>query len=224
MSTMKLALFDLDNTLLPMDSDHGWSQFLIDLGVLDRAEFERRNDQFYADYKAGTLDIVAFLDFQLRPLRDNNRAQLNAWHAQYMDKVIQPNIQQTALDLVKKHQDEGAVCLIITATNSFITRPIADSFGIEHLIATEPEEIDGQFTGKVSGTPSFREGKVSRLNEWLAARKMTMESFEQSYFYSDSINDLPLLERVSNPVAVHPDNTLAQIAQSRQWPILELFK
>ncbi|WP_370262716.1 HAD family hydrolase [Limnobacter sp.] len=221
---MKLALFDLDNTLLPMDSDHGWSQFLINKGLLDREEFEARNNQFYEDYKAGCLDIHAFLDFQLRPLRDNPRALLNAWHLQYMAEVIQPNILPSARRLVQQHQDEQAICILITATNSFITRPIAQAFGIEALIATDPEEKEGEFTGKVSGVPSFREGKVQRLNDWLAGKGWTLESFEQTHFYSDSINDLPLLEAVSHPVATNPDERLARIARERNWPVLELFK
>lgn len=221
---MKLALFDLDNTLLPIDSDHGWSQFLINKGVLDRAEFEARNDQFYADYKAGTLNIGEFLDFQLRPLRNNARAQLAIWHNEFMAEVIRPNIKPSALALVKKHQDENAVCVLITATNSFITQPIAQAFGIDALIATEPELIDGEYTGKVSGLPSFREGKVTRLNEWLAEKGWTMASFETSHFYSDSINDLPLLECVSHPVAANPDEKLANIAKVQGWPVLELFK
>jgi HAD superfamily hydrolase (TIGR01490 family) len=221
---MKLALFDLDNTLLPMDSDHGWSQFLINQGVLEREKFEAFNNQFYADYKAGTLDIHAFLDFQFRPLKNNPRTQLNAWHAQYMEQIIRPNIRPSAQQLVEKHQQEGAVCMIITATNSFITKPIAAAFGIEHLIASEPEEINGEFTGKVSGIPSFREGKVTRLNNWLTEHGWTWDSFESSHFYSDSINDLPLLEQVSHPVAANPDDNLAQIAKNRQWPIIELFK
>ncbi|HEX4917769.1 MAG TPA: HAD family hydrolase [Limnobacter sp.] len=221
---MKLALFDLDNTLLPMDSDHGWSQFLIDKGVLDRDEFEARNNQFYQDYKAGCLDIHAFLDFQLRPLRDHKRAQLDLWHAQYMAEVVQPNIRASARQLVQKHQDENDLCVVITATNSFITRPIVNAFGIEALIATEPEEIDGEFTGKVNGVPSFREGKVTRLNAWLTQQGHTLDSFEKTYFYSDSINDLPLLEAVSHPVAANPDDRLAAIARDRNWPVIELFK
>lgn len=220
---MKLALFDLDNTLLPMDSDHGWSQFLIDLGVLDRAVFEARNDQFYADYKAGTLDIHAFLDFQFQPLKNNPRKTLDAWHAQYMEKVIGPNIRPSAIRLIEQHQNAGDVCVIITATNSFITTPIAQAFGIEHLIATEPEAVDGEFTGKVSGLPCFREGKVTRLNQWLQSQGWQWSDVTASTFYSDSINDLPLLEQVSHPVAANPDPTLAKIAQTRQWPIIELF-
>ncbi|HEX4856558.1 MAG TPA: HAD family hydrolase [Limnobacter sp.] len=221
---MKLALFDLDNTLLPIDSDHGWSQFLINKGVLDRAEFEVRNNQFYADYKAGTLNITEFLDFQLRPLRDNALQQLHLWHDEFMQEVIKPNMRESAIELVKKHQAEQAVCVMITATNSFITRPIAEAFGIDVLIATEPELVNNAYTGKVSGLPSFREGKVSRLNEWLLNNGWTLDSFETSHFYSDSINDLPLLECVTHPVAANPDDTLAQIAKARGWPVLELFK
>lgn len=221
---MKLALFDLDNTLLPIDSDHGWSQFLINKGVLDRAEFEARNNQFFADYKAGTLNIDEFLDFQLRPLRDNKRAQLAIWHQEFMAKVIEPNIKPSAVKLVKQHKAENAVCIVITATNSFITQPIANAFGIEALIATEPELKNGEYTGKVSGLPSFREGKVSRLNDWLANKGWSMQSFESSYFYSDSINDLPLLECVTHPVAANPDEKLTEIAHTRGWPVLELFK
>lgn len=221
---MKLALFDLDNTLLPIDSDHGWSQFLINQGVLDRTEFEARNNQFYADYKAGTLNIDEFLDFQLRPLRDNPLDRLQGWHSEFMQQVIQPNIRFSALEVVKKHQAEEAVCVLITATNSFITRPIAKAFGIDVLIATEPELVNNAYTGKVSGLPSFREGKVTRLNEWLLSQGWTLDSFETSHFYSDSINDLPLLECVTHPVAANPDEKLAEIAIARGWPVLELFK
>jgi HAD superfamily hydrolase (TIGR01490 family) len=221
---MKLALFDLDNTLIPLDSDHGWSQFLIEKGILDRAEFEARNDGFYADYKAGCLDIFTFLDFQLRPLKDNPRTQLDSWHAEFMSTVIQPNIRESALSLVKKHQAEGALCLVVTATNSFITRPIVTAFGIMDMIATDPEEIDGQFTGKVIGIPNFKEGKVTRLNQWLADKSLSWDSFDSIHFYSDSINDLPLLEKATHPVAANPDEKLKSIAQTRGWPILELFQ
>lgn len=220
---MKLALFDLDNTLLPMDSDHGWSQFLINLGVLDREGFEARNDQFYQDYKAGCLDINAFLDFQLSPLKMNPRSQLDQWHAMYMEQVINPAITPQALELIKKHQDAGHLCCIITATNRFITQPIAQRLGIAELIATEPEIVAGEFTGKVSGTPSFREGKVSRLHDWLGNMGKRMDDVQESWFYSDSINDLPLLELVSKPVATNPDDKLREIAQTKGWPVLELF-
>jgi HAD superfamily hydrolase (TIGR01490 family) len=221
---MKLALFDLDNTLLPIDSDHGWSQFLINKGVLNRAEFEIRNNQFFADYKAGTLNIQEFLDFQLRPLRDNKPEQLATWHLEFMKEVIYPNIKPSALELVKKHQAEKAICIVITATNSFITHPIACAFGIEILIATEPEMIDGKYTGKVSGLPSFKEGKITRLINWLENRSWKLSHFESSHFYSDSINDLPLLECVTHPVATNPDEKLSAIAKARGWPVIELFK
>ena len=221
---MKLALFDLDNTLLPMDSDHGWSQFLIEKGILNRQEFEARNNDFFADYKAGCLDIVAFLDFQLKPLKSNSRQALDAWHAEFMQQVIQPQIRDSALNLVKRHQDEGARCLVVTATNSFITRPIVEAFGLSEWLATEPEEIEGQFTGKVKGTPNFKEGKVTRMNEWLAEQSLDWDSFESIHFYSDSINDLPLLEKATHPVAANPDDKLKSIAQTRGWAILELFR
>ena len=220
---MKLALFDLDNTLLPIDSDHSWSQFLINQNVLEKTEFEAKNDQFFADYKAGTLDIHAFLDFQLKPLKNNKRVQLNKWHAQFMREVIAPNIRDSALRLIQQHKDEHAICLIVTATNRFITEPIAHAFGISEIIATEPEEINGEFTGKVIGDPSFREGKLKRMNQWMASKGFTLDSFESVHFYSDSVNDLPLLEYVSNPVATNPDEKLHAVAIERQWPILELF-
>jgi HAD superfamily hydrolase (TIGR01490 family) len=221
---MKLALFDLDNTLLPLDSDHGWSQFLIEKGQLNGLDFEIRNHKFYADYKAGTLNIQEFLDFQLRPLRDNTYAQLVIWLDEFMAQVIAPNIKASARELVAKHQAQNDVCIMITATNRFITQPIAHAFGIEALIATEPEIVNGQYTGKVNGLPSFREGKVTRLNQWLAKKGWNIGSFENSYFYSDSFNDLPLLEYVTHPVATNPDQHLTEIAHSRGWPVIELFK
>lgn len=220
---MKLALFDLDNTLLPIDSDHGWSQFLIDLGVLDRQAFESRNNQFYEQYKAGILDIYEFLDFQLLPLKNHPRKQLDQWHEQFMDQVIRPNIKPSALDLVTKHRDAGELCMVITATNSFITKPIVKEFGIEELIATEPEVVDGEFTGRVTGEPSFRDGKVTRITEWMKQRNQSWDSFEGITFYSDSINDLPLLEKATAPVAANPDEKLLAIAKARNWPVLELF-
>lgn len=220
---MKLALFDLDNTLLPMDSDHGWSQFLVDKGLLDRDRFEAKNNYFYEQYKAGTLNIYEYLEFNLAVLHENPRAKLNVWHQQYMTDVIKPHLRQSAIDLVNKHKSEGAICMIITATNSFVTQAIAELFGVTELIATIPEEINGEFTGKVSGEPSFREGKVNRLNTWLSERNWTLGSFESVHFYSDSINDLPLLEQATHPVAVHPDERLAAISRERGWPILELF-
>jgi HAD superfamily hydrolase (TIGR01490 family) len=217
---MKLALFDLDNTLLAGDSDFEWAQFLIDRGVLDREVYEARNQQFYDQYKAGTLDIREFLDFQLKPLSRHPRRVLDVWHAEYMRERIEPMIRDSARALVECHR--GEVCVIITATNSFVTAPIARAFGIEYLIATEPEVRDGEFTGGVSGTPSFREGKVERLEAWLASRGESIKSALKSTFYSDSHNDLPLLEQVTHPVAVDPDAALRAHAGARGWPVISL--
>ena len=217
---MKLALFDLDNTLLAGDSDYEWAQFLIDRGVLDRERYEARNREFYDQYKAGTLDIYEFLDFQLKPLAQHPRATLDAWHADYMKSRIMPMIRDTARELVARHRDETRV--LITATNSFVTAPIAREFGIEHLIATDPEQRDGRFTGGVHGLPCFREGKVTRLEAWLAERGESIKSVIKSTFYSDSHNDLPLLEQVSHPVAVDPDAALRAQAEARGWPVLSL--
>lgn len=217
---MNLALFDLDNTLLAGDSDFEWAQFLIDRGVLDREVYEARNQDFYDQYKAGTLDIREFLDFQLKPLSRHPRRVLDAWHAEYMTARIAPMMRDSARELVARHA--GEVRVIITATNSFVTAPIARAFGIEHLIATDPEQRGGEFTGGVSGTPCFREGKVERLEGWLAARGESFKTLTKSTFYSDSHNDLPLLERVSHPVAVDPDATLRAHAEARGWPVLSL--
>ena len=217
---MKLALFDLDNTLLAGDSDYEWAQFLIDRGVLDRERYEARNREFYDQYKAGTLDIHEFLDFQLKPLAQHPRATLDAWHADYMKSRILPMIRDSARELVARHRGETRV--LITATNSFVTAPIAREFGIEHLIATDPEERDGRFTGGVQGLPCFREGKVTRLEAWLAEHGETIKNVIKSTFYSDSHNDLPLLEQVSHPVAVDPDATLRSQAEARGWPVLSL--
>ena len=219
---MRLVLFDLDNTLLGGDSDFEWAQFLIEQGVLDREVYEARNQQFYDQYKAGTLDIHAFLDFQLKPLSRHPRTQLDAWHAQYMQQKIKPIILPKALDLVARHALDAGLMAIVTATNSFVTAPIAKEFGIENLIATEPEQVNHQFTGKVVGVPSFREGKVARLDAWLQARGLNWQSITQSWFYSDSLNDLPLLERVAHPVAVDPDPTLRAHADKQGWPVISL--
>ena len=216
----RLALFDLDNTLLTSDSDYEWAQFLVGKGVLDRNVYEARNEAFYEHYKAGTLDIHEFLDFQLKPLADHPRAQLDAWHAEFMQKRILPMIARGTWDLLAKHA--GDVRVIITATNSFVTAPIARHLGIGHLIATEPEQLDGEFTGRVEGTPSFREGKVARLEQWLAGRGASWDAVGECWFYSDSLNDLPLLSRVQRPVAVDPDPTLKQHAEAAGWQIISL--
>ena len=217
---MILALFDLDNTLLAGDSDFEWAQFLIDRGVLDREVYEARNQAFYDQYKAGTLDIHEFLDFQLKPLSRHPRQVLDTWHAEYMTERIAPMLRDSARALVERHR--GEVRVIITATNSFVTAPIARAFGIEHLIATEPEICNGEFTGDVSGTPCFREGKVARLEAWLEARGQSLKSVIKSTFYSDSQNDLPLLEEVSHPVAVDPDAALRAHATAHGWPVISL--
>ncbi len=218
----KLVLFDLDNTLLAGDSDYEWGQFLIKRGIVDRDLYEAKNEHFYQQYKAGTLDIHEFLDFQLRPLALHSRAQLEAWHADFMRDKIMPMMTMAARNLVTQALAEADLVAIITATNSFVTAPIAQAFGIPHLIATEPEQINGEFTGKVAGTPSFREGKVTRLNDWLASHDKQLKDFNESWFYSDSLNDLPLLELVSHPVAVDADPTLKAHANKLGWPSISL--
>ena len=219
---MKLVLFDLDNTLLAGDSDYEWGQFLIAKGAVDGPHYEARNRAFYEDYKAGKLDIYAFLAFALRPLATHPRAQLDAWRAEYVGTRVKPMIPQAARDLVNKHLDEADLVAVITATNSFVTAPIAQEFGIAHLIATDPEEIDGRFTGEVAGTPCFREGKVVRLEHFLAAHGTRLDCLDTSRFYSDSHNDLPLLEKVRHPVAVDPDPTLRAHAEAQGWPVISL--
>jgi len=223
----QLALFDLDNTLLPCDSDYEWGQFLARVGVVDSQYYAEQNERFYQDYKEGKLDIHAFLRFALKPLSEHSRAQLKEWHDAFMNEVIHGQLRQQALDLVKRHQDAGDLCCVVTATNSFVTRPIVDHFGIEHLIATEPATTGdnplANFTGEVKGIPNFREGKIQRVHDWLASQDLTLDQLPRSYFYSDSMNDLPLLEKVSNPVATNPDKHLRIEAAKRNWPILELF-
>jgi HAD superfamily hydrolase (TIGR01490 family) len=217
-----LALFDLDNTLLAGDSDYNWSLFLIKQGLLDEKTHHERNEQFYLDYKNGNLDIYKFLAFQLKPLSEHSMADLNALHAKYMDTVIRPMMTQKAQDLVNQHKAQGDLCLVITATNSFVTKPIAQAYGIAHLIGTDPEMVNGAYTGGVAGVPSFQEGKVTRLNQWLAERGQVLADFEQSYFYSDSHNDLPLMKLVTHPVAVDADAKLTDYAQQHGWPHISL--
>jgi len=218
-SNVSLAIFDLDNTLLQGDSDYLWGKFLVDQGEVDGETYERTNQKFYDDYKAGQLDIFAFLAFSLEPLTRISTERLTALHAQYMQEIIQPLILPAALALVDKHRQQGDSLLIITATNSFITAPIAKAFGIDELLATDPEIIDGRYTGKVSGTPCYQEGKVVRLIEWLSGNDLNLEN---SWFYSDSHNDLPLLNRVTHPIAVNPDETLRKEAESNGWDIIDL--
>lgn len=217
-----LALFDLDNTLLAGDSDYNWSLFLIEEGLLDECTHKARNEQFYEDYKNGCLDIYKFLEFQLHPLSQHPRAVLDELHKKYMKRTIEPMMTAKAHALVQKHKAQGDLCLVITATNSFVTRPIAAAYGIEFLIGTDPEEVNGEFTGGVAGVPSFQQGKVTRLEQWLAERNLKLSDFAESYFYSDSHNDLPLMKLVTNPVAVDADATLRAYAHEQSWPQISL--
>ena len=219
---MNLTLFDLDNTLLNGDSDFEWSQFLIRIGVLDRELFEAQNLAFYEHYKAGTLDIQEFLDFQLKPLSRHARKTLDEWHQRFMREQALGMITQAARDLVNRHRAAGDICVIITATNSFVTAPIAREFGVEYLIATEPEHKNGEFTGNVTDVPCFREGKITRLENWLTQQGWNWNSFADTTFYSDSLNDLPLLAKVKNPIAVNPDDTLRNHAEQHGWPVMNL--
>ncbi|MCU7930830.1 MAG: HAD-IB family hydrolase [Candidatus Thiodiazotropha sp. (ex Codakia rugifera)] len=216
---MALAIFDLDNTLLAGDSDYLWGEFLVEKGIVDGEEYRRENERFYEEYKAGRLDIIEFQRFSLKPLRDNRTEQLLDWRQEFLDSKISPIISQQARQLVENHKAAGDQLLIITATNSFITTPIARQFGIDDIIATEPEVLDGHYTGEVAGEPSFRDGKVNRLQSWLKERQQDLRG---SFFYSDSHNDLPLLESVEYPIAVDPDETLTKIATERNWTILQL--
>lgn len=216
---MSLAIFDLDNTLLRGDSDHAWGRFLIENHIVDGEEYERENERYYAQYQAGTLDIMEFLAFALRPLARHDRAALDAWHRQYMQAKVLPMITPAARGLVNLHRAQGDTLVIITATNRFVTAPIAEEFDIPHLIATEPEEHNGRFTGKVAGIPCYRDGKVTRLQSWMQQHHQTLQG---SWFYSDSHNDLPLLSIVDHPVAVNPDEILDREARKRGWQILPL--
>jgi len=217
--TLSLAIFDLDNTLLAGDSDYLWGQFLARQGIVDGEAYEEANKRYFDDYKAGRLDIYEFLAFSLQPLTLLPRNQLDALHVRFMREVIEPRITPQARALVDKHRQKHHTLLVITATNSFITGPISLAFGITNLLATEPEVIDGHFTGKVSGIPCFKEGKVKNLHRWLEKHHLDLQ---HSWFYSDSHNDLPLLYEVTHPVAVNPDEQLRRVAEQHDWPILDL--
>ncbi len=216
---MNLAIFDLDNTLLGGDSDYLWGRWLVQHRLVDGVFYERENQRFYSEYTAGTMDIFEFLRFALRPLADNDLDRLLALRERFMAEMIRPIMLPAAQQLVDKHRDMGHTLLIITATNRFVTEPIATAFGIDHLIATDPEFKDGRYTGEVHGTPSFREGKIERLNQWLQKNGYNLTS---SWFYSDSLNDLPLLEMVTHPFAVDADETLTRHAEIKGWPIISL--
>lgn len=216
---MGLAIFDLDNTLLGGDSDYLWGQFLVEQGIVERDHYEQENERFFQEYQAGTLDIAEFLQFSLKPLSEHSLDRLLRWREQFMAEKIAGIALPKAHALIDRHREQGHHLLIITATNSFVTRPIADELGIVDLIATEPEISNGRYTGQVIGVPCFREGKVQRLEQWLQDQGQNLAT---SWFYSDSHNDLPLLELVTYPTAVDPDDTLAQHAEMKGWPILSL--
>jgi HAD superfamily hydrolase (TIGR01490 family) len=221
---MKLALFDLDHTLLPIDSDYEWGQFLVRIGAVDAAEFARRNDAFFAQYQAGTLDPVEYLEFSLGTLARFSRQQLDAMQAQFMAEVIVPAIRPAARALLQRHLDAGDLVAIVTATNHFVTAPIAQALGVEHLIAAMPElDADGRPTGKLLGTPTQGAGKVTHTKAWLEQLGHTLDGFESSHFYSDSHNDIPLMSVVTHPVATNPNAALKTHASAQGWPLLDLF-
>ena len=221
---MNLALFDLDHTLIPIDSDYEWGQFLVRIGAVDAEAFAKRNADFFAQYQAGTLDPVEYLEFALGTLAGFPRSQLDAWHSQFMTEVIMPAILPEARALIQKHRDAGDLIVIVTATNRFVTEPIARALGVEHLIAAMPQQTaDGEITGKLVGIPTSGAGKVSHTHDWLAARGESLDKFERVYFYSDSHNDLPLLSIVTHPVATNPNATLHAHATKHGWPLLKLF-
>lgn len=216
---MGLALFDLDNTLIAGDSDYLWGCFLVEQGIVDGSRYERENRRFYDQYRVGELDIYEFLDFQLRPLAEHGLASLQQWRKQYVEEKISPILLPKAHELIDRHRQQGDTLVVITATNRFITAPIVELYDIPHLLATEPELQDEQYTGRVAGTPCFQDGKVERLGDWLADNQ---QSLDNSWFYSDSHNDLPLLNKVTHPVAVDPDEILEQHARDHDWPVISL--
>ncbi len=222
---MKLALFDLDHTLLPIDCDHAWGEYSVERGWRDAVQFKARNDAFYENYKQGVLQPEEYLLFATEAMRERGATESIALRADYMAAVIEKNIKKSALDLVHQHREAGDDIILVTATNEFVTAPIALRFGIEHLIAVQLEKnAQGWFTGRSAGTPSFKEGKVERVRQWLAARGKTWADVSHSTFYSDSMNDLPLLEHVTEPVATNPDPRLRALATERGWKILDLFQ
>lgn len=227
MTLRKIALFDLDHTLIPIDSDYAWGEFTIERGWTDPVEFKRQNDAFYAQYQAGTLDVRTYVRFATEAVCRQGATNSIAAHADFMRAIVQKAIQPQALELVQQHQRAGDAVVIVTATNEFVTRPIAQAFGVDELIAVELERDTGPggtgwFTGAIRGVPSFREGKVTRVTQWLQARGLDWDTVHTT-FYSDSINDLPLMEKATVPVATNPDDRLRAVAQERQWRILNLF-
>jgi len=216
---LAIAIFDLDNTLIAGDSDHAWGQFLVSKNIVDAVWYQQENNRFLKDYQTGELDIKAYLEFALKPLADNALNNLLKWRQEFLDSVIQPLFLTKAFDLIETHRQKGDFLLIVTATNRFVTELIAEALGVDDLIASEPEWNQTGFTGKISGTPSFKEGKITRLDQWLTGKKYSLEG---AFFYSDSHNDLPLLERVDNPVAVDPDDILRTHCENVKWPIISL--
>lgn len=214
---MGLAIFDLDNTLIATDSDHAWGEFLTEKGIVDAQVYKEANDKFYQDYLNGSLDIMEYLAFSLAPLAQHESDQLQQWHQRFMQEKIEPVLLNKAFEKLAWHKKQGDFILIITATNRFVTAPIAERLGVDELIAIEPEVIDGRYTGRVSGIPSFKEGKVIRLNAWLEDKDYDLA---ETWFYSDSHNDLPLLRLVGKPVAVDPDEMLLEEAQNQNWPVI----
>jgi len=218
---MTLAIFDLDNTLLSGDSDHGWGEFLIRKNLVDARTYKLANEKFYKQYKLGKLDIYEYAEFSFKPLAEHSMEKLAMLHAEFMEMIIFPMIGDKAKALVKHHRQQGHILLVITATNSFITRPIVDAFGIQNLLATEPKIVNGRYVNSIEGTPCFKEGKVERLQEWLEEKNLNLEG---SYFYSDSHNDCPLMEQVENAIAVDPDEQLKEIAKQKGWRIISLLE
>ncbi len=216
---MALSIFDLDNTLLSGDSDHGWGQFLVDKKIVDGPRYEAANTRFYEQYKAGVLDIYEYCAFSFQPLAERSMEELQILHDEFMHEVIRPMMGELAQKLVARHRSQGNTLMVITATNSFITAPIVDAFGIDNLLATDPKIVAGSYTTEIEGIPCFHEGKVRRLQNWLQQNNATLDG---SCFYSDSINDLPLLEQVDTPVAVDPDDKLGKVARLRGWEVISL--
>lgn len=221
----RLALFDLDHTLLPLDSDYQWAEFLARTGRAgDPDEARRRNQDLMDRYNAGQLSAEESAEFMLGLLARADATQLALWHEEFMRDVVRPAILPNAIDVVQRHHEAGDLVAIVTATNTFVTEPIARAFNIPHLIGTTPQYQRGRYTGRIEGIPSFQAGKITRVEQWLATLGLTLSDFERTYFYSDSINDLPLLEVVTHPIATNPSDGLRQIAQARGWPVLDLFK
>lgn len=221
-SATGIALFDLDYTLLGGDATYEWIHFLIREGVIDRESFEAELDRFYDEYADGTLDIVEFLHFDFQPLARNKRAHLERWRQKYLDTVIAPLILPKSVELVRSHAARGHITAVITAANAFVSTPIASMFGVDHIVASVPECVDGEFTGRIEGIPCYHEGKVTKLDAWLAIRGQKLTDFAESYFYGDSPSDVPLMVKVTNPIAVGPNEALARLASERNWPIISL--